>query len=319
MEISTARTVSVLVERLIIANLAGSDTRAKMQHLGDAVDLAVDRRDKSTRGERQILIPGEAGKERSVSSRRKTLAENARRQPKVLGIVHGGEADLPLDIPGIDKRRTLHGIDEAIAGFIFERVEGLEIADSQEQRFVGDFETFVLEIGVLHSDRVVGEIDFDNVFPVVPNYAFDAEAGTTKLGARDIGKAGDGRVLIDVVVIHLESAADLELELLAVAAGKFRRALPLDLEVEVAGAGFSRRRLGRGGLRLGILYLLLQRLDGRLHTVDLGLDRLQILRIGCWNAGSQNPDSARTGEQIAAQSSQSPNHVPLHLLTTTVC
>src|SRR4029453_10343792 len=168
MEISTARIVSVLEERLIIAGLAVSNTCAEMQDLRYAVGLAIDRCNKSACGECQIFIPCEAGKERLVLIGWSALAKNPPCQSKVLGIVHGAEADLPVDVPSIDKRCTLHVVDEAIAGFILECVEGLEIADSQEDGIVGKSETLVLEIGVFHPHHVVGEIDFEDVFPIVP-------------------------------------------------------------------------------------------------------------------------------------------------------
>ena len=51
----------------------------------------------------------------------------------MLRVILAAEADLPLDVPSVDERCTLHGIDEAITGFVFEGVEGLEVADSKEQ------------------------------------------------------------------------------------------------------------------------------------------------------------------------------------------
>lgn len=96
----------------------------------------------------------------------------------------------------------------------------------EEHGIVGKFETLVLEIGVFHSHHVVGEIDFEDVFPIVPEDAFDAEAGSSKLGRRNIREACDPRVLVGLVVIHLDAAADLHLEL-PVLARELWRSFPL--------------------------------------------------------------------------------------------
>src|ERR1700704_3333429 len=134
MQIGTACIGPIDKERLIIASGSSPNARAEMQHLRYAVDLAIDRRHARTSGEGYIFIPGEAGEKRSVSSRWETLAENAGRKIDVRGVIGRHEADLPLDVPGVDERCTLHGIDEAIAGFIFERVGRLEITGSEEHR-----------------------------------------------------------------------------------------------------------------------------------------------------------------------------------------
>ncbi len=116
--------------------------------------------------------------------------------------------------------------------------------------------------------------------------AFNAEAGASEFGRRNVREARDARILIGVVVIHLDAAADLHLEL-AVAAREFRRALPFDLEVEIAAFGAVGSRLSRGGLRLGVLHLLLQGLDSGLHLIDLRLNFLHILRFGLWSPNGQ--------------------------------
>ena len=69
MEIGTAGIGSVHEERLIVAGLAVSDATAEMQNLGHAVEFAVDRCPTCACGEGHILIPGEAGEERSVGGR----------------------------------------------------------------------------------------------------------------------------------------------------------------------------------------------------------------------------------------------------------
>ena len=112
------------------------------------------------------------------------------------------------------------------------------------------------------------------------------------------GKVVIGCVLVDVIVVHLETAADFHLEL-AVAAREFRCALPFDLQVEIAACGTFGSRSGRRGLCLGVLHLLLQGLDGGLHLIDLRLNLLQILRFGFWSPNGQKSDNTRPSEQIA--------------------
>ena len=89
MEIGAAGIRSVYEERLIVASLARSDATADMQNLGHAVEFAVDGCPSRACGEGYILIPGEAGEERRVHSRGKTLAENTRRQ------IHSGARNTP--------------------------------------------------------------------------------------------------------------------------------------------------------------------------------------------------------------------------------
>ena len=66
MKIGTTSIGSVYEERLIVAGLAVSYTRAEEQDLRQAIDLAVDRGGKCARGKGQILIPSEAGEEWGV-------------------------------------------------------------------------------------------------------------------------------------------------------------------------------------------------------------------------------------------------------------
>ena len=63
-QIEVGATLRVLEERLIVADLTRPDARAEMQHLIDAVHLAVDRSHRPACGERHVLIPGEARKQR---------------------------------------------------------------------------------------------------------------------------------------------------------------------------------------------------------------------------------------------------------------
>ena len=88
MEIGATRIGSVLEVWLIVTSLTCPDARAKMQNLGDAVNIAIDRSNKGSGGEGQVLIPGEAGEERSVRGRREALAEDAGGQTKVLRVIH---------------------------------------------------------------------------------------------------------------------------------------------------------------------------------------------------------------------------------------
>ena len=138
MEISTARIGSVYEEGLIVAGLAVSHTRAEEQDLRQAIDFAVDRGGKCAPREGQILIASKAGEERGVINAAVALTEDASRQAVVIRVVHGGGADLTIDIPGIDERRALHGVDEAIAGFILKRVERFEVTNSKQQWIVPD-------------------------------------------------------------------------------------------------------------------------------------------------------------------------------------
>src|SRR5262245_19618631 len=313
MQIGTASIGSVPEKRLIVAGLAVSYTRAEEQDLRQAVDFAVDRGGKCARREGQIRTASKAGEERGVINAPGALTEDASRQAVVVGVVHGGGADLTIDIPGIDERRALHGVNEAIAGFVLKRVERLKVTNSQQQRIVPDLEALILEISVLHSGEVVREVDFEDILPVIPENALNAEASTPKLGGAHIREGRDRRILVDVVVVHLETPADLHLEL-AVCTRKFRRALPFDLQIEIAAAGTCRRRVRRGGLSFSVGHLLLQCLDGCLHLLDLRLDLLQIclrLRL-CIRRNYENSDNARACEQIAADLLESPCHAPLH-------
>src|SRR5262245_14503019 len=280
MQIGTASIRSVPEKRLVVAGLAGSYTRAEEQDLRQAVDFAVDRGGKCARREGHILIASKAGEERGVINAAGALTEDASRQAVVVGVVHGGGADLTIDIPGIDERRALHGVNEAIAGFVLKRVERLKVTNSQQQRIVPDLEALILEIGVLHSGDVVREVDFEDVLPIIPENALNAEASTPKLGGVHIWEGRDLPILVDAVVINLDTSPDLHLEF-AVRTREFRCALPLDLQVKVALAGSRRCCVRRCGLRLGVGHLLLQRLDGRLHLLDLRLDLSQILCLLC--------------------------------------
>ena len=70
----------------------------------------------------------------------------------MVGIIHRADTDLPVDVPGGNERGTFHGVEVVGARFFFKRVEGFEIANSEEQRVLGNFETLVLQIGISHPD-----------------------------------------------------------------------------------------------------------------------------------------------------------------------
>src|SRR5262245_687794 len=212
MQIGTASIGSVPEKRLIVAGLAVSYTRAEKQDLRQAVDFAVDRGGKCARREGQIRTASKAGEERGVINAPGALTEDASRQAVVVGVVHGGGADLTINIPGIDERRALHGVDEAITGFVLKRVERLKVTNSEQQRIVPDLPALPLEIGVLHSGDVVREVDFEDVLPIIPENALNAEASTPKLGGVHIWEGRDLPILVDAVVVRFKPAADFYLE-----------------------------------------------------------------------------------------------------------
>src|SRR4029079_1804942 len=209
--------------------------------------------------------------------------------------------------------RALDRINEQLAGEQFEGVRRSEIARAEINRRVADLHALALQVSVLHRDGVVGEVDLEDVLDVVVGDALDAETGATELRRAHVWIGRDRRVLIDVLVFGLDASADLEGKLLPIRARELRRSLPRDLEVDIAafGSRISRGGVRRGGLRLGVLHLLLQCLDGGLHLIDLRLDLLHILRFVSWRANCQKSDNARPREQIAAGGSQSPNHSPV--------
>jgi hypothetical protein len=118
-QIGASRIISIREEWLIIAGIAVSNARAEMQDLRHPVCIAIDRSNKSTAREGQILIPSEAWEERRIRGCRKPLAKNAASQAEMLGVIHGAEADLPVDLPGIDIGRPFKRLEVIGALFFF--------------------------------------------------------------------------------------------------------------------------------------------------------------------------------------------------------
>jgi hypothetical protein len=165
-----------------------------MQHLVDAVDLAVDRSPREAKvrfsspvkpeksGPEETLSPKNTGSERPIFTRVKQTSTY-----------------LPIDPEGFDEGRSLHERDVIRAHDVFERVISPEFADSDIDR-----QTRILEIGVLYRDRIPGEINFQDVFEVVEDDAFHTKPRTPERCRRNIGREGDRRVLIDLVVIRFD-------------------------------------------------------------------------------------------------------------------
>jgi hypothetical protein len=256
-------------------------------------------------------------------------AEHARGQGEMLALVKRTETDLTVEAePGsVDKSCALHELDEVGAHDVFERVEGLEVADA-------DFElrppAGVFEVSVLDGGYVVGEVDLELVVDVFPYGAFDAKARAPDFKSVDVGKI----VLVDRVVVEVQTTAHLHLEL-AVLAGELRRALPFHFQVEViflflatalAGSGLgSRRRVGRSRLRsfrscrcgtrgrsgaVVLFDLALQALDLRLHDLQLRCKLLICIRTCARTARRHESDDA-AAKQVAPDIAF-PVHVALH-------
>ena len=84
-------------ERLIVAVFAPAPADAKMQHLLDAVHVAIDRRDRCTGVHGRELVANESSEQRRG---RNAFAKDAGCQSEVVLVVTEPGSDLPVDAEG---------------------------------------------------------------------------------------------------------------------------------------------------------------------------------------------------------------------------